>query len=138
MGRRLARELAMKILYRYAEGDTNLPKIMHGILDAKKYTAQDKEFSKHLVDKTINNLPDIDAHITKVLKNWPFDRISIIDKAILRLGTCEILYLKDIPAQVSINEAIEIGKKYGGGDSGRFINGVLDAVKKNYESSNNR
>lgn len=138
MGRRLARELALKVLYRYAEGDTNLPKIMHDILEAKKYADEDKRFSQHLVDKIIDNLPDIDAHIVKVLKNWQFDRISVIDKTILRIGTCEILYFKDIPAQVSINEAIEIGKKYGSGDSGRFINGILDAVKKNYESSNNR
>ncbi|UCG91414.1 MAG: transcription antitermination factor NusB [candidate division WOR-3 bacterium] len=138
MGRRLARELALKILYRYEEGDTNLSKIMNDILEAKKYTEDDKTFSKQLAETTINNLSAIDAHIVEVLKNWPFDRISVIDKIILRLGTCELLYFKDIPAQVSINEAIEIGKKYGGGDSGRFINGVLDAVKKHYESSNNR
>lgn len=138
MGRRLARELALKILYRYEEGDTNLPKVMHDILEAKRYTDEDKNFSKHLVETTITHLSDIDAHIVEVLKNWPFDRISVIDKTILRFGTCELLYFKDIPAQVSINEAIEIGKKYGGGDSSRFINGVLDAVKKNYESSNNR
>lgn len=138
MGRRLARELALKILYRYEEGDTNLSKIMNDILEAKKYTEDDKTFSKQLAETTINNLSAIDAHIIEVLKNWPFDRISVIDKIILRLGTCELLYFKDIPAQVSINEAIEIGKKYGGGDSGRFINGVLDAVKKHYESSNNR
>lgn len=138
MGRRLARELALKILYRYEEGDTNLFKIMNDILEAKKYTEDDKRFSKQLAETTINNLSAIDAHIVEVVKNWPFDRISVIDKTILRLGTCELLYFKDIPAQVSINEAIEIGKKYGGGDSGRFINGVLDAIKKNYESSNNR
>jgi N utilization substance protein B len=138
MGRRLARELALKILYRYEEGDTNLSKIMNDILEAKKYTEDDKTFSKQLAETTINNLSTIDAHIVEVLKNWPLDRISVIDKTILRLGTCELLYFKNIPAQVSINEAIEIGKKYGGGDSGRFINGVLDAVKKHYESSNNR
>ncbi len=138
MGRRLARELALKILYRYEEGDSNLSKVMSDILEAKKYTEDDKTFSKQLAETTINNLSAIDAHIVEVLKNWPFDRISVIDKTILRLGTCELLYFKDIPAQVSINEAIEIGKKYGGGDSGRFINGVLDAIRKHYESSNNR
>jgi N utilization substance protein B len=138
MGRRLARELALKILYRYAEGDTHLPKVMQDILTAKKYTTQDKEFSQHLVETTLNKLPDIDAHIVKVLKNWRFDRISVIDKTILRIGTCEIFFFDDIPAQVSINEAIEIAKKFGGRDSGRFINGVLDAIKKNYESSNHR
>ena len=138
MGRRLARELALKILYRYEEGDTNLSGILNAVLETKKYANGDKKFSRHLVDKTINNLSEIDANITKVLKNWPYDRISVIDKTILRLGTCEILYFDDIPPHVSINEAIEISKKYGGSDSSKFVNGILDAIKRNYESSNNK
>jgi N utilization substance protein B len=137
MGRRLARELAMKVLYRYEEGDTDLQGILHAVLDEKSYAENDKMFSKQLVEKTIDNLVEIDKNIVKVLKNWPYDRISVIDKTILRIGACEILYFDDIPSQVSINEAIEISKKYGGKDSGRFINGILDAVKKNYEGSNN-
>ncbi len=138
MGRRLARELALKILYRYEEGDKDLASIVSAILGEKRYVDGDKEFCKNLVEKTVNNLDVIDNHITKVLKNWPYDRISVIDKTILRLGTCEIFYFNDIPPQVSINEAIEIGKKFGGSDSGKFINGVIDAVRKNYESGNNR
>jgi len=138
MGRRLARELALKVLYRHAEGDANMPGILSAILDGKKYSNGDKEFCRKLVDKTLKNLRNIDDNIIRVLKNWPYDRVSVIDKAILRLGTCEIIYFDDIPVQVSINEAIEIGKKYGGSDSGKFINGVLDAVKNNYESSNNK
>ena len=138
MGRRLARELALKALYRHEEGDANLLSILSTMFDGKKYSDSDKEFCRYLVDKTIKNLQNIDSNIIKVLKNWPYDRVSVVDKAILRLGTCEILYCDDIPVQVSINEAIEIGKKYGGSDSGKFINGILDAVKKNHESSNNK
>lgn len=137
MGRRLARELALKILYRYEEGDKDLQKVTSSILDAKKYQDLDKEFSKTLVQKIIDNLTDIDAQIVKVIKNWEYDRISVIDKIILRIGTCEIRYFNDIPPQVSINEAIEIGKKYGGRESGRFINGVLDTVRQNHEGSDN-
>ncbi len=138
MGRRLARELALKILYRHEEGDANLLGILSAMLDGKKYSDGDKKFCRYLVDNTVKNLQNIDNNIIKVLKNWPYNRVSVIDKTILRLGTCEIIYFDDIPAQVSINEAIEIGKKYGGSDSGKFINGVLDAVKKNYESSCNK
>jgi N utilization substance protein B len=138
MGRRLARELAMKILYRYEEGDADSPMTMTRFLDGKKYNDADKVFCRTLVETTISNLREIDREITRVLKNWSYDRISVIDKTILRMGTCEVLFLEDIPAQVSINEAIEIGKKYGGTDSGRFINGVLDAVKKNNESRDNK
>lgn len=138
MGRRLARELAMKVLYRYEEGDTDSPITMTKLFDEKTYNDADKDFCRTLVETTLKNLSEIDQQITRVLQNWPYNRISIIDKTILRLGTCEVLFLEDIPPQVSINEAIEIGKKYGGADSGRFINGVLDAVRKNNESRDNK
>ncbi len=138
MGRRFARELALKVLYRYVEGDNNLPVVVEKVLEAKNYQSSDKTFARSLVDKTLENLEKIDEKIVKVIKNWEYDRISVIDKIILRMGTCEILYFDDIPPQISINEAIEIGKKYGGNDSGRFINGVLDAIRKNYEGSDNQ
>jgi N utilization substance protein B len=138
MGRRLARELALKILYRYEEGDTDVARVLHAVLDRKNYSNGEKKFSRELVEKTIDNLSAIDTAIITVLENWPYDRISVIDKTILRIGACEILYFDDIPAQVSINEAIEISKKYGGSDSGKFVNGILDAVKKTYESSNHK
>jgi len=128
----------MKVLYRYEEGDADSPMTMIKLFDKKKYTDADKAFCRALVETTMSNLPEIDREITKVVKNWPYDRVSVIDKTILRLGTCEMLFFGDIPPQVSINEAIEIGKKYGGADSGRFINGVLDAVRKNNESSDNK
>lgn len=138
MGRRLARELALKILYRYEEGDTDLPSVIENVLEAKKYGPQDKIFSRALVEKIVANLGTIDKKIIKVIHNWEYDRISVIDKTILRMGTCEMIYFDDIPPQISINEAIEIGKKYGGNDSGRFINGVLDAIRKNHEGSDNQ
>ena len=137
MGRRLARELALKVLYRFEEGDTDLPSVIEKVLEAKKYQKQDKDFSRILVQKTVANLKELDAMISRVIENWDYDRISVIDKIILRIGACEMLYFNDIPPQISINEAIEIGKKYGGNDSGRFINGVLDAIRRNHESSNN-
>jgi len=137
MGRRLARELALKVLYRFEEGDTDLPSVIEKVLEAKKYQKQDKDFSRILVQRTVANLKELDAMISSVIENWEYDRISVIDKIILRIGTCEMLYFSDIPPQISINEAIEIGKKYGGSDSGRFINGVLDAIRRNHESSNN-
>ena len=137
MGRRLARELALKVLYRFEDGDTDLSSVIEKVLEAKKYQIQDKDFSKILVQRTVANLKELDKRISGVIENWEYDRISVVDKIILRIGACEIIYFDDIPPQISINEAIEIGKKYGGNDSGRFINGVLDAIRKNHESSNN-
>ncbi len=134
----MARELALQILYRYEEGDHNLKQIIDQVLESGRYRDEDRNFSQILVTRTIDALPQIDKHISKVLEHWDFNRVSLIDKIILRLGTCEILYFDDIPPRVSINEAIELGKKFGGSDSGRFINGVLDAVRKNYEGGNHK
>ena len=138
MGRRLARELAMKVMYRYEEGERETDRVLDEVLSGKQYQENDKQFCQQLVTATVEHLEGIDQRIMRVIQNWPYDRISVIDKTILRIGTCELLYFDDIPAQVSINEAIEIGKRYGGTDSGRFINGVLDAVRKEYEGSNNK
>ena len=128
MGRRQAREMALKILYCQEERGGTPVGIMDEIADRKKMTAADRTFSQKLAEKTIDHLPEIDRAIVKVLKNWEFNRVSLIDKILLRIGTCEIIYFDDIPFQVTINEAIEIGKKYGGEDSSKFINGILDAI----------
>lgn len=137
MGRRLARELALKVLYRYEEGDTDLQGAMKSVLETKVYDKKDKDFSKMLIERTVENIEKIDKKIINVLQNWEYDRISVVDKVILRMGACELIYFDDIPSQISINEAIEIGKKYGGSESGRFINGVLDAIRICHESSDN-
>jgi N utilization substance protein B len=137
MGRRLARELALKVLYRYEEGDTDLQAAMKSVLETKVYDKNDKDFSKMLIERIVENIEKIDKKIINVLQNWEYDRISVVDKIILRMGACELIYFDDIPSQISINEAIEIGKKYGGSESGRFINGVLDAIRICHESSDN-
>lgn len=115
-----------------------MPGVMTAVLGGKKYAEEDRTFCRELVKRTVEYLDEIDKNIMAVLQNWEYNRIAVIDRIILRLGTCEVLYFEDIPAQVSINEAIELGKKYGGGDSGRFINGVIDAIRKNNESSDNK
>jgi len=138
MGRRQAREMALKILYCQEEKGGNLEGIMDEIADRKKSTAIDRAFSKKLAEKTLAHLPEIDQAIIKVLKNWEFARVSLIDKILLRIGTCEIIFFQDIPFQVTINEAIEIGKKYGGEDSGKFINGILDAIAAEWSGEKNK
>jgi len=71
--------------------------------------------------------------INQKLEHWTFDRLRKVDLAILRVGCYSILYQKDIPAGISIDEAIEIAKEYGSDESYRFVNGVLDAIKRNEE-----
>lgn len=87
-------------------------------------------FCEELIDGVIVNLPSIDALILKAAAHWSIDRMSRLDRNILRLGTYEIALRSDIPPNVSINEAIEIAKSFGTDDSPMFVNGVLDRVAR--------
>ena len=89
-----------------------------------------KEFSNFLVKGASKNLKSIDLVITKYATNWQIQRMATIDRNILRLATFELLFAEGIPPKVSINEAIEMAKKYGDRDSGKFVNGVLDRINK--------
>ncbi|MGQ9464544.1 MAG: transcription antitermination factor NusB [bacterium] len=136
MSRRLARELALKILYCYISGRTEILMILNEFLNKKKYKSTVKAFSRKLVMLTIENMQTIDEQVKSVLQNWNYDRISTIDKLILRLGVCELLFFDDIPYEVTINEAVEMAKKYGTTESQKFVNGVLDAVVKKEKTIN--
>ncbi|MEO0122681.1 MAG: transcription antitermination factor NusB [candidate division WOR-3 bacterium] len=143
MSRRLARELALKILYAHESGRDETQKVINEIFGKKKYHNEDKKFATALAMLTIENNSKIDDYIRGTLQNWEFERIGTIDKLILRMGICEFLFFDDIPFEVSINEAIELAKKFGTDESNKFVNGILDAiakkVKKNKnESSNNK
>lgn len=86
-------------------------------------------FGEELIQGVISNLDDIDGRIRTLAHNWEFDRIAKIDLAILRLAMFEMIYRKDIPPVVSINEAIDLSKQFSNADAKRFINGILDRLK---------
>jgi N utilization substance protein B len=88
-----------------------------------------REFAQPLIDGMIAQMPEIDDRIRRYCDNYEFHRISAVDRNVLRLAIYEMLYRDDIPPVVSINEAIELAKTFGGPDSGRFVNGILDRVK---------
>jgi N utilization substance protein B len=88
----------------------------------------DKKFSQELIQKVALNKKIFDEMISKRVANWEMNRIALIDKILLRMAICELLYFEDIPPKVSINEAIEIAKIYSTSASGKFINGILDAI----------
>ena len=89
-----------------------------------------KEFSDFLVNGVAKNRDFIDSVISKYAKNWEIKRMAVIDRNILRLATFELLFAEEIPPNVSINEAIDIAKRYGDKDSGKFVNGILDKISK--------
>jgi N utilization substance protein B len=88
-----------------------------------------RDFATPLIEGMAANLPEIDDRIRKYCENYEFNRISAVDRNVLRLAIYEMLHRDDIPPVVSINEAIELAKTFGGPDSGRFVNGILDRVK---------
>ena len=124
-----ARELALQFLYQL---DLRGPEFLS---EAKAYFRQEesdqgaREFALHLVRGTAEHQDEINELIREVAKNWDIERMAVIDRNVLRMATFELLYCADIPPKVSINEAIELGKRYSTQNSGGFINGVLDKIK---------
>lgn len=96
----------------------------------KKETADVRKFTEELVRGTLDKLEDIDKMIEKFAENWLLRRMAAVDRNILRFAAYEILYRKDIPSAVTINEAIEIAKKYSSSEAAAFLNGVLDRLAK--------
>jgi len=92
-------------------------------------TPRAREFAQPLIEGMVAHLPEIDERIRRYSENYEFHRISPVDRNVLRLAIYEMLHRDDIPPVVSINEAIELAKTFGSGDSGRFVNGIPDRVK---------
>ena len=91
------------------------------------------DFARLIAAGTIQNLTEIDGQIKTQLEHWDFSRINKVDQALLRIGVYSLLFQKDIPASVTIDEAVDISKEYGTDESYRFVNGVLDGIRKNLE-----
>jgi len=87
------------------------------------------EFLRRLVLGVLKHCEELDRLIERYSENWRLDRIDVIDRNILRMALFELLYCEDIPPKVTINEAIDLGKRYGSEDSGSFINGILDRIQ---------
>jgi N utilization substance protein B len=133
--RHLARSTVLQTLFEWDFGDKKNDQVV-AILhrDSNEFAPGigDPIFMEKLLDGVIAKRVDIDSIIEKAAPDWPIDKISIIDRNILRIGLYELLFSErnEVPAKVAINEAIELAKTYGGETSGRFVNGVLGAVYK--------
>jgi len=131
MGQRhKSREYALQGLYMYEVSKTSVENIIEFEWLDEEITEDSKVFAIELIDGVVSNIDKLDTIIMNYSKNWKFERLSVIDKSILRLAIFEMIFKKDIPAVVTINECIELGKTFGGENSGQFINGILDAVNK--------
>jgi transcription antitermination protein NusB len=128
--RRQAREYALQGLYMHEISKVPLETLVRLEWVDKEIPGNIREFAVVLIDGAIKHINAIDELIIKYSKNWKFERLGAVDKSILRISIYSMLHLADIPMVVTINEAIELGKLYGGEGSGQFINGILDAVRK--------
>jgi N utilization substance protein B len=128
--RRKAREAAVQYHFwrDLQRGDT--PEKIDDFWDFCPVKPNVRGFAQPLIEGMIEHLPEIDDRIRKYCENYEFNRISPVDRNVLRLAIYEMLHRDDIPPVVSIDEAIELAKTFGGADSGRFVNGILDRVKK--------
>ncbi len=128
------REVVVQLLYAYGSGNEGISKFVEEILEEHKIKNAQKDFALSLFSGVIENYEALDLRITHQLKSWDFARVGNVERAILRLGTYEIVFSK-IDKAVVINEALEIAKNFGYEPSVKFINGVLDGIAKNLEMS---
>ena len=128
--RRDGRVAALQFLYAWSLNQPkNLAEDLRLFFENMEHPREHYAFGEELIHGTIEHISDIDARIKGLAHNWEFDRIARIDLAILRLAMFEMIYRKDIPPVVSINEAIDLSKQFSNADAKRFINGILDRLK---------
>ena len=127
-----ARAWALHVLYRWESagaGETIL-QALSKVLQTRTVAPQRVAYLDLLLEALQDHLPEVDRAVQNALENWRLDRLSVMDRSILRLACAELLFLEEIPPKVSIQEAIHLAEAYGGKDSPRFVNGVLDALYK--------
>ncbi len=129
--RRMVREKALQALYAYEISRDPISDVIENIFGELKNHREDFEFAKKLVTEVVQHQDEVEEHIKRTVTHWEFDRIALVDRMLLRMGICEMLYFPDIPPKVTINELIEVAKVFSTAKSGKFINGVLDAIREN-------
>ena len=127
--RREGREAAVQFLFQHDLNAGTQAEQETAFWDLRPSTKNVRDFSEALVRGVLANQAAIDERIRKYTANYELHRIAVVDRNILRVAIYEMLFCNDVPPVVSINEAIEIAKRYGAEESGRFVNGILDRVK---------
>jgi len=133
--RRRAREIALQVLYQLDIGPGNPQEALAIYFENFRPSEKSREFSRRLIEGVCAHREEIDRLIEENAENWTLKRMATVDRNILRLAAFELMHCPDIPFKASLNEAIELAKRYGNDDSGAFINGILDKVHSLMESS---
>ena len=125
-----AREIALSLLYQIELSKIDPSSALKNYLKQYPQKQEVIDFSSLLVEGVRKNMDQLNSLIKKYAKNWEIGRMAVIDRNVLRLACFELLFLDDIPPKVTINEAIELAKRFGDIDSPRFVNGILDKIYK--------
>lgn len=126
MGRRQARERAFQAFFAADLGKIPHEQVLRQLLSTYPLSPEDADFAWELVRGTKAHLSEIDSWVRKLTRGWKFERLAAVDRNVLRLALYEIAFLPEIPPAVSINEAVELAKKYREEEAGAFVNGLLD------------
>jgi N utilization substance protein B len=127
--RRRSREFALQVLYQLEIKKEDVLQAMGQLGAHFSPGGKEDEFSKRIVLGVTEHLQEIDRLIEERSEHWRLDRMTIIDRNILRIAIFELLYCDEVPPKVTLNEAIDLGKRYGSEESGGFINGILDRIQ---------
>ncbi len=134
--RRRARELALQGLYAWEVSRNPLEGVLEEVSEKGKKDGEIVVFASDLLSKTVKHKETLDKDVDLVVENWEYERIALVDRLIIRMALCELLYFDEIPPKVTINEAIELAKEYSTAQSGRFVNGILDSLYQKFKSEN--
>lgn len=134
-----ARELALQVLFQIDITAEQPEKVLEVFWQNQVSPVEPevKDFAQQIIFGTVEHLKQLDELVAKYALNWMIKRMAVIDRNILRMASFEILYLADVPVKVSINEAVDLAKKFGDLDSGKFVNGILDKLAKSEEFNKN-
>jgi transcription antitermination protein NusB len=128
--RRKAREIALQTLYAEEMSGADWKTALRDNTSRRKASDEVVEYAEKLVMNVIEERAELDKRLRGCLENWELERVSVIDRTILRIALSELMSCPDVPTSVVIDEAIEIARKWSGADAGRFVNGVLDRLAK--------
>lgn len=125
-----ARSWVLQVLYGWEISGTELPLTDYAerALSRRRVADRYRAHIHRLLDVLEERLPTIDGILQELMPNWRLERLAVVDRNVLRIGAAEILYVEEVPGKVAISEGISLAEKYGGKESPRFVNGVLDAV----------
>ncbi len=123
-----ARECVLKVLYQTDLTQCPLEEALAAVWEFNPAEDEVRHFTERIARGTLEHLTEIDQKIVLYTENWQLDRMAVVDRNILRFATYELLFMDDIPPKVTINEAVNLAKKYSQDEAGKFVNGVLDKI----------